>query len=224
MSSIPSVEEIIDDLMKQNDGVNPNSPIPVEQQLEKKRAEYRQLLELASFKERTTLAIETIQRDMATTMPADEFENLLSEIADAAEVLATSPEKQGVELGLSKDTLEKIFAFAHKTLTDGKLSESTALFTLLTTLDGSWFRHWFYLGVSLQEQKEYEEAVKAYAQANLITEQDPLAHLNTAECYVDRGDMQQARLHLDKGKEIVQKEPANPAWKSIIDELEAKIK
>jgi len=224
MSNIPSAEEIIADLMRQNDGVHPNSPIPLEQQLERKRAEYRELIELVPFKQKITLAIETIQREMTSLLPPDEFESVLSEIAEAAELLQTNPETKGSNLGLSRSSLDKLFAFARHVQKAGKQTESIALFTLLTTLDASWYRHWFYLGVSLQEHGQFQEAITAYEMAMKIAEEDPFAHLYSAECAVEVKDMHQASLHFIRGKEIARNLPNNPDLDRLLTELESKIK
>ena len=219
-----SVESIIDELMKEDDGVNPNSRFPVEQQLAAKREDYRRFLELKPFKDRIILAVATIEQEMQTLLPEEEYESLIAELAHAGKILESTPEKQGSELGVTTTTLDKLYEFAHKAMKINRMDEAIAILTLLTTLDRSWFRHWFLLGVALQEQKHYKDALEAYEMANTISEEAPLAHLFSAECYYNLADMQKASAHLHKGKGIAQHQSNNLEWTQIIDELETKIK
>ena len=89
------LNEAIEELLKENDGVNPNSPIPIEEQLEKKRAEYREYLELKPLKSRIEKSIEILQSEMSKMMEEDNYEVLMSELVDAGEMLTEHPEIQG---------------------------------------------------------------------------------------------------------------------------------
>ena len=224
MDSKQLLEETLKELMQQNDGVNPNSPIPIEQQLEAKRAEYRKMLEFAPLKKRITHAMEVVEGPIKEALDIEAYEKLGVELANAADILVESPEKQGEELGISQETLDTLFTFAENKLKEQAFDDAAAILTLLTVLDRSWFRHWFFLGVSLQELNVLDEAIKAYEQANEITDLDPLVHIFSAECYADLSDMQKAKLHLDKAKTIMQGLEPNPVWQERVATLETRVK
>jgi tetratricopeptide (TPR) repeat protein len=216
------LKQVLTDLMKEDDGVTINSPIPIDQQLQRKRLQYMKMLELTSFKERIQKAVETVQDQMQRLLPDEEYSALIAELAQAADLLVESPEKQGKELGLSQKTLDLLVSLAETKLKEGVFEEAASLFTLLTVLDRSWYRYWLFLGVALQELKEYNEAIQAYKTATEITEEDPLAHLFSAECYCNLSDLQNTQLHLDKAKVIMQGLPPNAEWERLVAELEAK--
>lgn len=224
MDSDLLLKQALKELMAEDDGVNPNSPIPIDQQLAAKRARYQKMLELQPFKERVQRAAGIIIGEMASTMEPEEYEAFTTELMAAGEALVENPEKQGQELGLTQKSEDLLFAFGEKKLKTENFTDAEAIFTLLTVLDRSWFRHWFFLGVAQQELKEFDEAIKAYAKANEITEEDPLAHLFTAECYAALSDVQNGQLHLDKAKVIMQGMSENIEWQSRVDELESKLK
>lgn len=224
MDSELLLKQALKELMDEDDGVNPNSPIPIDQQLAARRARYQKILELTPFKERIQKAAETIQNEMITAMEPEEYEPLIAQLSAAAETLTENPEKQGQELGISQKSLDLLFIYGENKLKEGAFTEAAALFTLLTVLDRSWFRHWFFLGVAHQELKEFDEAIKAYKMANEIAEEDPLAHLFSAECYIALSDVQNGQLHLDKAKTIMQGLPQNPDWVRMVDELELQAK
>lgn len=199
------VNEAIEELMQADNGYNPNSSIPFEQQLEKKRAEYQKLLELSDLKSKIQKAVELIQKEIKDDM-------LLEELADAAEMLSIQP------LRISQKTFDTLFVFGKDKFEQGQVEDACAIFTLLTVLGPGWFRHWLYLGATLQELKEYKEAIEAYKNAISIMEEEPLSHLFTAECFLDLSDKQQAAVHLEKAKSNIQDNPDLKARVSIIEQ------
>lgn len=217
------VEEAVEELMKQNDGVNPNSSIPVEQQLESKRIEYRKLLEFAPIKTRVTRAMELVEGVIKEKLDTDAYEELVVELADAADALVESPENQGKKLGISQKNLDLLFTFAQNKLDESAYSDAAALLTLLTVLDRSLFKYWFFLGAALQEQHDLNEALDAYRQASEIAHEDPLVHIFSAECYAELNDMQNAHLHLNKAKVCMQGFEPHSSWQERIVALEAKL-
>jgi len=117
-----------------------------------------------------------------------------------------------------------LFTFAESLLKKNEFEKAAALFTLLTVLDSVWYRHWFFLGISLQGIKEYKEAIKAYKKANEISEESPLPHFFLAECFTDLDDLQNASTHFEKAKEKVATLPSHPDFERLINELGARIK
>jgi hypothetical protein len=86
------LKDALQELMEQNDGVNPNSPIPIEQQLEAKRAEYKRTLEMKPLKEKIEQAVESIQGELKHKMQEDAHEALMIELARAGNILVETPE------------------------------------------------------------------------------------------------------------------------------------
>ena len=148
-------DEALEALLKENDGVNPNAPIPIEQQIEKKREEYREYLKFEPLKEKIQQALELIQGELAKALPEDEKEMVLEDLADAGTFLTTYPEAEGEDLGISEETLVILYEFAVVKLKKNEVKAAASLFTLLTVLDSRWYRHWYFLAIALQELKEY---------------------------------------------------------------------
>lgn len=217
------LDEAVEELIKNDDGCNPNSPDSIENQLEKKRAEYREYLELKPFKLRIEQAIEVVQAELPAVLGEDRYSAFMSDLAEAGRILTENPELQGEKLGLSQNSFDCLFSVGETLLKKNEAERAAALFTLLTVLDPSWFRHWFYLGMALQDLKEYKEAVKAYEKANKITEESPLPHFFLTECFLSLDDPQNASVHFEKAKEIVATLPAHPDFERFISELEAHI-
>lgn len=217
-------EAALEELMAENDGVNPNSHIPVEQQLATKRAEYIKMLELTSFKARIQLAMELVQNQIKTFLQQDQFEQLFVELSFAGVILEQHPDREADELGVSRKTLELLCNFGKQCLQERKVREAAAIFTLCTVLERSRFIHWFLLGASLQELGEYQEAISAYETANQITEEEPLALLFLAECFLCVSDIQKAKLYLDKAIAVMKGKPNNPGCDEVVARIQAKIK
>jgi tetratricopeptide (TPR) repeat protein len=216
-------EQCLEELMKENDGFDPNSLMSREQQIERKREEYRQLLQMKTFREKIEFASEVILKEMPTRLSEEENDNLITELSLAGDTLLESPEVRGDALGITKPVMDSINSLALEMLNNAKTKEAVALFSLLSVLDPSWYRHWFYLGVAEQEEKQYDEAIKAYDKANEIVDNDPKAHLLAAECYLAKSDSYQARQHLDAANAIIQKQPNNPDWQDHYARLDAQV-
>lgn len=218
------VEAALQQLMAENDGVNPQSFIPIHEQLAAKRAEYIKILEFKSFKSRIEHAINLICSKIKNTISADQFELLLQELAHAGDVLVENPEIQSNQLGSTPNTINILFENAKSYLNKAQFVDAAALFTLCTVLDNTAFRYWFLLGVSLQQLKEYQDAIQAYETANLIFEQEPLVQLFLAECYNDLLDTQKAKLYLDKAQEVIKNVQNGTVYDAHLGIVKNKIK
>lgn len=85
--------------------------------------------------------------------------------------------------GLSKDTLETIYAFAYGFYESGNYAKASRFFQFLTEYDPNNGKYWKGLGAAYQMLKSQEKAVKCYAQAALLDENDPYPHWHAAECF-----------------------------------------
>lgn len=215
-------EEIVEELMKTDDGFNPNSPIPREQQLEHKRAIYRELLEMRPMKEKIPLALETILQELPKKVSPEQQEEMLAELDDAGELLASSPEIESKKLGISEETFDMLYTIGEEKF-DQNPAVAVAIFTLLAVLDSGRFRNWYLLGQAELAVKNYDEAIRAFENCNKISEAEPVAHLLLTGCYIEKLDFQQALSHLESGKRIMQNAPENPEWQGLAEQLDAQL-
>ncbi len=212
--------EALEALLKENDGVIPGAPISFDQQIERKKEEYKEYLKFEPLQERITHALEVIQEKLVASLPENEREWLLEDLAEAGEQMVAHPEAEGEALGISNETLSVLQEFAESELKKNEIKAAVSVCTLLTVLDSRLYRHWYFLAIGLQELKEYQEAINAYSKAKEISQESPLCDLYMAECYIELADKEKAYYHLDRAKELASK---SAQYEHILMDLEKRV-
>lgn len=91
--------------------------------------------------------------------------------------------KETMKPQFSGQSLEALYHFAYTHYKQGKYEDAVALFRFLTVTDTHTRKHWMGLGASLQMQRNYGEAIKAYELAAALDAADPYVHIYAAECF-----------------------------------------
>ncbi len=95
-------------------------------------------------------------------------------------------------LEISDDHMEAMYAKAFFLTDQGLYEQGEELFTTLCRLNHYEGRFWIGLGVCRQMQKNYKEAVKAFAMAGTVDVENPVPGLHAAECFLQLGDFKSA--------------------------------
>lgn len=80
----------------------------------------------------------------------------------------------------------------------GNYAEAIDAFRLLCTHEPLEGKFWFGLAASLQESKDYEQALQAWAVTSLLKPNDPYPHFHAAECYLSLANLADATKALDE--------------------------
>ena len=96
---------------------------------------------------------------------------------------------------------EPFYADAFAQYESGRFEDAIEAFRLLCfqyPLEG---KYWFGLAASLQEGKQYNDALQAWAVASVIKQTDPYPHFHAAECYFSLQNLDEALMALDAASE-----------------------
>ncbi|WP_042280454.1 tetratricopeptide repeat protein [Candidatus Protochlamydia sp. R18] len=204
-------ESLIDELMKQDDGVNLNSPFPIASQLEARRNYYAQIIELSWFKERIKTGIEVLIDENEDFMNVNSTEQIF-----------------GTTIPPSKVNHHAIFAIGKRHLETDHFQTSAAIFTVLAMLKPLIPTYWFCLGSSEQNCGNYERAIRSFKTAHDLDKNDLFSSLLEIECWLELGYDQEALLrfeNIDKQLRDSSKLSANQAisLQALKQKLERKI-
>lgn len=105
-----------------------------------------------------------------------------------------------VKTPLSAEETEKFYTYGFCQYESGNYKEAVDVFRILCTNHPTVSRFWFALGASLQQTHLFEEALRAWAVAAILTPQDPMPHFHAAECYLSTKNLIEANKALDATK------------------------
>jgi len=91
---------------------------------------------------------------------------------------------------------EHFYAFAFAQYQNGDLMLAHDAFHVLCARRPFEARFWFGLGAVLQEKKDYQAAMRAWAMAALLDRENPYPHFHAAECACSVQNLEDARLAL----------------------------
>jgi len=91
-------------------------------------------------------------------------------------------------LGITNDTVEGMYAEAHRFYERGKYTEALEMFRLLTLMDAQDLRFVMGTAASLHMLKEYTGAVQVYMVCGVLDARDPKPHYHAADCHIKKGD------------------------------------
>jgi type III secretion system low calcium response chaperone LcrH/SycD len=132
-------------------------------------------------------------------------------------------------LGMTDDTVEGMYAQAHRFYERGKYRDALEMFRLLTLMDGQDLRFTMGTAASLHMLKEYSAAVQVYTICGVLDPKDPVSHYHAADCYIKKGERFSAVVCLemaikraaDKPEYAQLKERAQLTMTSLKEELAA---
>lgn len=102
-------------------------------------------------------------------------------------------------LGLSDENMEAFYAWGFQFFEKKQLSEAFQLFNILVILDPIHWKYRYALATTLHQQKNYEDAVKAYLMSVMLEpiRYIPLPHYYAADCYIQMQDFYSAIIMLN---------------------------
>ena len=135
--------------------------------------------------------------------------------------MLSSEDKQKVELALknmgpffksdqsknySLEDLSVIYSVAYTLYQAGDYKEAITVFQRLASHDPLTVKHWMGLAASLQMEKEFDESLKAWAMASIISPKDPLPHFHAAECFLALGNEVEGRKAMNEVRSLIKNE------------------
>ncbi|MBB5037710.1 SycD/LcrH family type III secretion system chaperone [Prosthecobacter dejongeii] len=112
---------------------------------------------------------------------------------------------------LTPQSMEVIYMVGYNQYNAGKYDEAERIFQLLSILNHFDRRFWTGLGACREQQKKYEEAIKAYGFLTMLDMEDPQPPLLMAKCYIAQGKVSDAEGALHACTYIARKKPAHAA-------------
>ena len=118
---------------------------------------------------------------------ADTSEALKEKFVEAANsIMKGEPLK--IAKGIDDAQLNAVYSLAFSYYSTGRYDEALKLFKFLVMFDHMSQKFWIGLGSTHQMLKNYDEAIKAYAQASIFDLENPKPMYYAAICYIAKGD------------------------------------
>jgi len=104
--------------------------------------------------------------------------------------------------GITPEQLEAVYSVGFNFYKTGRYDEAEKVFRPLMLLDFYNAKYAFAFASSLQAQRKFEQATRAYAMVTILDAEDPRPLYHTAECMLALGDQEQALAALDMMQEL----------------------
>lgn len=115
---------------------------------------------------------------------------------------------------LSGTAAEQFYAFGFSQYQAGNWTKAMEVFQILCARRPLNARFWFGLGASLQEKKDYENALRAWAMTALLDPNSPYPHFHAAECSLSLKSLPNASFALKEAETRI-KESEHPLKQRI---------
>ncbi len=99
-------------------------------------------------------------------------------------------------LSMNNEETEHFYTYGFSQYEGGNYKEAIEVFRILCTNHPTVSRFWFALGASLQQAGQYEESLRAWAIAAMLSPKDPMPHFHAAECYLSVKNLKDALFAL----------------------------
>jgi type III secretion system low calcium response chaperone LcrH/SycD len=106
---------------------------------------------------------------------------------------------------LTDAQVEQFYAYAFAQYRCGGLQKAAEVFHVLCARRPFEARFWFGFAATLQEERKYEGALRAWAMAALLDQLDPYPHFHAAECSFSMNNLQDASLALKETEQRIVK-------------------
>ena len=98
---------------------------------------------------------------------------------------------------MSVQEAENFYELGFSLYQSGSFEKAAEVFRVLSAQKPLVSKHWFGLASSLQESKNYEKALSAWAMAAILDEENPYPHFHAAECAFSLNQPKDARAALN---------------------------
>jgi tetratricopeptide (TPR) repeat protein len=192
------------------------------------KMEIKEAAKLPALSQQAQTAITLLLSEGPAYLSHEANETLQSDFSNASANLASPSEKSEESLQtlakISDATMTSIIEVAIAKFTEARFEDSLSLFSLLTILNPAYSEYWLRMGVAAQKCDKIDLASRAYAAA---IELDPNligARLFAAECFVNRGLMNEAKEQVEAAKKIVENNKVDQMWLDLLPKIESMAK
>lgn len=176
--------------------------------------------------ERVDEANETFERNKTRILSNGELNKFNSEIDlynnKRKPLLAPSEGERTIKdlLEISDYILYCYYLVAYHLSSENLHKEASNIFLFLSMLNPYVQDYWLGLGICEKMNDNNQKALSAFAMAALMNEADPVPHLNSAQCYLQNNDFENAQIELEEAKA---NDFEDEAWQPVINNLQEKI-
>lgn len=156
---------------------------------------------------------------------SEERQNALSDdFTSAVEQLdnidMTNPLNENLQtaLHLSDTTLESIIKVATAKYNENKISDSLALYVLLSTLNPEYPEYWYRAGITAHADQNFQLALKLYNAAFTLDPEFLGARVLSVECYLSLQLLDEAKIAYIEAKSLSETMTIEEEWNQILQE------
>lgn len=146
------------------------------------------------------------------TISAEDYVKVIEKLANGSTIAQAT--------GMSKDTLEGLYALAYNLYSSGNYKDAETIFTALAVYESNEYRFWMGLGGCRQALGKFEQAIDAYQFAAIsvaMKNPDPLFY--AAKCLLKMNRKDDAAVALEACTEMADK--SNPAYAATLEKANA---
>lgn len=220
-----SIQEQIDTLMKE---IDPTSlkMIPPEVRRAKLEKELRDSLDFSELGEQVATAINIFENEGQEYLTQEEHSTLLENLEqlrrqlDALEFSELGEETLRKAYAIPPEGLDLILKIGTEKFNQGKLNDSVAIFTFLSTLNPDDADYPYRLGIVAQKNEQYDQALQAYKTALALNPQLVGAHLFSAVCHFNCKRNEDVLKEVTEAKNILKTTDNKEEWPQLITYIE----
>lgn len=204
-----------------------------DQLFENKKIELKKILNHANAESmRIKNAFETFAKYKKQFLGVSEIQKLNDEILEFSKSFLSSPPSKNPKvnedstvqdfLGVSDYVLYCFYTVGYNLLQTEHFGEAANIFFLLSMWNSLVKDHWMALGLAEQGGHRYEAALKAFAVASILGENDPRPHFHAVECYLELKDFKNAEAELSLAKSNIPRDDSHK-WHTHLDKVETEL-
>lgn len=126
--------------------------------------------------------------------------------------------------GITDGEMEAVYSLGFNFYNTGRYDEADKVFRFLVLFDHMNPKYWTGMGAVQQVRRDYDGAVTSYAFASFLNLRDPKPQYHAAECFLAKGDRDNALSALTALKQYAPKETERGRlYLKLAEELEARI-
>lgn len=127
-------------------------------------------------------------------------------IRETAEKLVTDVTTVRDLKGISTEEMEAVYSLGFNFYNTGRFDEAEKVFKFLVLFDHMTPKYWIGMGAVQQVRKNYDGAITSYSYASFLDLRDPKPQYLAAECFLAKGDAENALSALEAVKNFATKD------------------
>lgn len=184
---------------------------------------------MSDLNEKISTAIQIIHNEGCNYLDPHSWNNLKKHLDISIErlhVVGFDPEEMSFQelLGFDDETLSAVETIARKKFQQKKILDSLALYSFLSTVKGDHPVFWLRLGIVLQENNEFEKAIRAYDLCREFDPQNIGAELYSAECHIALNNKEEASNRATEAFRLINEQLGEERWLAPLKALRKKLK